>query len=326
MHNGAVGIFSSGGSSATITKSTLYGSGPVGHSLMAVSGGTVVANTITQFTNGWLSSAFATGTNGSTTVTDALVHTVGQGSPIWFAVGVNGRLHGERIHGNADSSPIAIIDGSHDFLLSDSVITGTGPGGIVFTSPADWAPTATVTLNNTWLSVTGPSTPAVWVGSSRAFLTIYNTRITTESGVLVMANESQLDPTYTKYGGTLPLAALSPGFVNIDISYSSLRGDLVAYMGSHVIWALHAASIWTGGTYPVDVANATSSVDIIVSHDSQWHLTHDSRVQNLFDDDTSLSNVVSNGFNITYQLDAPLNSWLGGRTIPLQGGGFATPY
>lgn len=326
MHNGAVGIFSSAGSLVTITGSTLYGTGPVGHSLMSASGGTIVANTITQFTNGWLSSAFVTGTGGSTIVTDALVHTVGQGSPVWLAVGGNGRLHGERIHGNSNSSPIAIVDGSHDLFLSDSVITGTGIGGIVITDSAEVSSSATVTLNNTWLAVAGPSTPAIWAGNSRAFFTIYNSRVTTESGVLVMANQSLLDPTYTNYGGSLPMGSLSPGFINVDVSYSSLRGDLVAYMGGHIVWALHTASIWTGGTYPVNMMNVTSSVDVVISQDSEWRLTHKSRVQNLFSDDTSLSNIASNGFNITYQLDAPLNSWLGGRTIPLQGGGFAAPY
>lgn len=273
-----------------------------------------------------MSSAFAVGSNGSTTVIDSIAHTVGVGSPIWYGSGMDGRLVGKRVFSNAENSSVAILDGSHTLFLLDSVVTGNGPAGIIVTNSLDSISAATVELNNTWLVTTGETSPAFWFGNTNATVQLYHARLQTESDVLAVANKSQLTPDHSGFGESHPGASPSPATVRFDISYSNLQGDLVAYSGGWITFILRSSSIWTGGTYPVDAADAVSGVDVVVARDCQWYLAHDSHVQSFWDEDTTARNIFSNGHTIYYNASAPLNGWLGGRTLSLQGGGSAVPF
>ncbi|KAJ9133453.1 hypothetical protein NKR23_g10780 [Pleurostoma richardsiae] len=329
-HNGAIAMFSTDpGSNLTVSRSTLYSTGPVGHSLFSAVGGSVFADNIFQYSGGSMSSAFATGADGSTSAINSIAHTSGAGSPIFYGTGTNGYLFGQQDKGNADNSSIAVLDGSHTLSLSDCTLTGNGLGGIISTNTVNTAgalSNSTIQITNSWLATTGNAAPAFWVGNTNASIRLYYVRVQTASNVLVVANRSQLTPDYTDYGPSNSNATLTPGIAQVDISYSNLQGDLVAYLGGWITWILRTGSIWTGGTYPVDFGGSVSGVDVLIATDCQWNLAHDSQVQNFWDEDSTLSNVFGNGFSIHYNTSAPLNGWLAGRTLPLQGGGTVLPY
>jgi nucleoside-specific outer membrane channel protein Tsx len=58
---------------------------------------------------------------------------------------------------------------------------------------------------------------------------------------------------------------------------------------------------------------------------SSWHLTGDTTLKSFTNADMSFSNVESNGFSSTYDLDAPANKPLKGRIFRLSGGGTVLP-
>jgi hypothetical protein len=67
-------------------------------------------------------------------------------------------------------------------------------------------------------------------------------------------------------------------------------------------------------------------IDINLSSTSSIVLKGDSYVTSFTDQDSSLSNVTSNGHNIYYDKDNEANSWLDGKTVELNGGGKLVPY
>lgn len=272
-----------------------------------------------------MSSAFAAGNDGTTAAIDSVAHTYGIGSPIWYGFGTNSHLSGRHIFGNADNSSVAILDGSHTLNISDSTLTSNGLAGIIVTDSQNSLSTSTVQLNNTWLITTGETSPAFWFGNTNTTIKLFHTRLRTESDVIAVANASQLVSDFSNFGESDVRASPSPAIARFDISYSNLQGDLISYAGGWITFVLRSSSIWTGGTYPVSSANSISGVDVVVAKDCQWYLAHDSHVQNFWDEDTAVKNIFSNGHSIYYNASAPLNEWLGGKIVSLQGGGSAIP-
>ena len=101
-----------------------------------------------------------------------------------------------------------------------------------------------------------------------------------------------------------------------------MTGDLVPYTGSYISWSLASHSDWTGTAYS---GHGDSFVDVYLDHTSTWTLTKTTMVQNFTDEDMTLKNVNSTGFDVLYNSSALLNGWLGGKTIALTGGGSMKP-
>ena len=99
-------------------------------------------------------------------------------------------------------------------------------------------------------------------------------------------------------------------------------GDLVAYNSSSISWSLASYSSWTGAAYS---GFGNAYFDISLDQTSKWTLTKTTTVQNFTDEDHTLSNINSQGFDIYYNASALLNGYLGGKTVPLVGGGKAIP-
>ena len=74
----------------------------------------------------------------------------------------------------------------------------------------------------------------------------------------------------------------------------------------------------------INPSNTAGSISLSLSSDSTWSLTGNSYLTTFSDDDTTLSNIQSNGYNIYYKSSA--NSWLNGATVALNGGGKLIPY
>jgi hypothetical protein len=144
----------------------------------------------------------------------------------------------------------------------------------------------------------------------------------TVSGILVIANASQVTQDFDHFAGTEENSAILPAEVTVVVSESKLAGDLVAYNQSSISWSLTSNSVWTGAAY-----SGLGDVEFAVSLDQScsWTLTKDTSLQNFTNADTSMQNIESGGFNILYNASSVANSWLKGSTISLSGGGSLKP-
>lgn len=73
------------------------------------------------------------------------------------------------------------------------------------------------------------------------------------------------------------------------------------------------------------VGNVTCDNISTLDATSKWNVTGNSYVTSFADADSTLKNIVDNGFTIYYDASSDTNSRLGGRTIYLAGGGKLTP-
>ena len=333
-HNGAIAAVSTVMSVMDLIKSSIYTTGPTAHGMWASLEGTIRGELGFIQTNGLRSSAVGVGVNGSADLSSSSIHTTGlYSSPLFFATGGGGSLHCEVIVGNADASPIAIVDGSADVWIGDSVLTGGGIAGIVSTNTGQSAGSQVLQFNNNWLTSAGGG-PAMWFGNTNATVQLYRSRVTTLGsgdghGILVIANRSQTNPDYSSYGSGSPLfsnLSLSPAWVQFDIQETVIQGDIISMLGSYIRWSLAASTVWYGSALVVNSINSVSLIDIAVAPDCTWVLTQNSVTRGFYAPGKNLTNIVGHGFNVSYARNHALNAWLGGEMMPLTNGGFAIPY
>ena len=333
-HNGAIAAVSTVMSVLDLIKSSIYTTGPTAHGLWASLEGAIRGELSFVQTNGLRSSAVGVGVNGTAEISSSTLHTTGlYSSPLFFATGGGGSLHCEVIVGNADASPIAIVDGSADVWIGDSVLTGGGIAGVVSTNTGQSAGSQVLQFNNCWLT-SASGGPAMWFGNTNATVQLYRSRVTAlgssdDHGILVIANRSQTNPDYSSYGSGLPLFSnfsISPAWVQFDIQETVIRGDIISMLGSYIRWSLAASTVWYGSAMVVNSINSVSLIDIAVAPDCTWVLTQNSVTQGFYAPGKNLTNIVGNGYNVSYKQNHPMNDWLSGEIRELTGGGFLIPY
>ncbi len=140
---------------------------------------------------------------------------------------------------------------------------------------------------------------------------------------MVVANFSQITQDFDYYASYADNSNLLPALVNVSVAESTLIGDLVAYNSSLISWSLASYSSWTGKAYP---GFGEGYFDIHLDRTSTWTLTGTTRVQNFTDEDVTLGNVESRGFDVFYNASGGLNGWLGGKRVGLRGGGSVIPF
>ena len=75
----------------------------------------------------------------------------------------------------------------------------------------------------------------------------------------------------------------------------------------------------------INTAHVAKEVNIVMDSASSWNLTGDSYIDTLTDEDSTCSNIISNGFNLYYDETATANAWLEGKKMELNGGGQLLP-
>jgi hypothetical protein len=164
--------------------------------------------------------------------------------------------------------------------------------------------------------------PGLWFGNTIINVSLYDSELVTASGVLVVANFSQITQDFDYYADYSQQPNLQPAEVYVNVTESALVGDLVAYNSSLISWSLASHSSWMGAAYS---GFGDAYFDVYLDETSTWTLTNTTTVQNFTDEDTTLSNICSQGFDVYYNASALLNGYLGGKTIALSGGGSAIP-
>ena len=323
VHHGAANIYSFGsGTTVKVDNAWLYSSGPTSHGLYASGNGTIIANNIRHYSGGNRCSSFS-GDNpaGYVHVNNAIAHTDGIGSAICYALGLCNMTN---VIGHASHAPVTFSDGPQTTIWKDSDLTAGLLGGVVIFSSMTRQAGASVTFDNSRLTVLGKTMPGLWFGNTIATANIISSQINnTASGILAVANYSQVTQDFDYYAGYPDNNNLLPAEVTINVQESDLSGSLVAYNGSSISLDLSQYSTWSGEAHS---GFGLAYFGIVLDKTSNWTLTGNTRLLNFTNSDSTLSNIISNGHNITYNHSAPANSAWGGKTISLPGGGKLVPY
>jgi hypothetical protein len=315
VHNGAANVYVYGNDSyAFVSNSVLYSSGPVSHGLYAAGYGTVGGRNLQHYSGAYRSSAFA-GDNpkGYVYVYDSVAHTSGVGSAIFYG---QATVHAENIWGHADNAPIAFLDDSQIDVHASDLTTGLLAGVVIFSSGTRESGSS-CSLNNSRLTVLADRGAGLRFGNVIAEATLVRSQVNTASGILIIANYSQVTQDFNSFADSTAAAEAT-----IRVFESDLTGDLVAYNGSTISWMLQDYSSWTGAAYS-GYGNVSFSVSLDAT--STWTLTQDTVLTNFSDTDTSLSNINSAGHNLYYDAEASPNHWLEGASRKIHGGGYLKP-
>lgn len=111
-----------------------------------------------------------------------------------------------------------------------------------------------------------------------------------------------------------------------DISYAvsnqTIAGDVTADGNSSLKLVLRDKTYFKGALNKDKTARAVS---VSLDKEAVWDVTGTSYVTAFTDEDTTLANVHSNGYDIYYNGDIPDNAWLKGAARNLSGGGRLLP-
>ncbi|ETS78926.1 hypothetical protein PFICI_08779 [Pestalotiopsis fici W106-1] len=319
VHNGGANVYSYGTDTVvTVEDSWLYSSGPVSHGLYASGNGTVIGRNLQHYSGGYRSSSFSGDSPaGYVYVYDSVAHAAGVGSATYYALGT---IYAENVLSVSEQGPVVFMDGVQNATLVHCDATAGLLGGVVLFSSMDRQSGGRLELVDSKITTVGDDVPGLWFGNTIVDVVINSSQVISPSGVLIVANYSQVTQDFDYYGGYPDNNNLQPAEVYASVYESSLSGDLVPYNGSYISFSLEQYSAWAGAAY---AGYGVGLVDVSLSADSNWTLTADSTVQNLTDADASLANIDSAGFTLYY--NSTLNDWLDGQTISLTGGGSATP-
>ncbi|KAH7124697.1 hypothetical protein EDB81DRAFT_860912 [Dactylonectria macrodidyma] len=318
-HNGAANVYSYGTDTVVhLNDAWLYSSGPVAHGLYASGNGTIIGRNLKHFSGGTRSSAFSGDSPaGYIEVYDSVSHVAGIGSATYYALGT---IYAENVISHSDNGPVVFSDGAQSTELVNCDATAGLLGGVAMFSSSTRSSGAELKLKNSKITTLGDTMPGLWFGNLIVDVVINNSEINHTSGVLISANYSQITQEFDHYAGYEENSALSPAEVTVKVVESALGGDLVAYNGSTISFALKSYSSWVGYAYS---GYGDAYFNVALDKTSNWTLTETTTVQNLTDSDKTLSNIYSNGYDLYYNASATKSRWLNGRTISLSGGGSA---
>jgi uncharacterized protein (TIGR03437 family) len=310
--SGANGAFATG-SAATVnlTNVTIKATGDGGHAVMATQGGTMTIANATMSTAGGSGSAVATDRGGGTVnVTGSTITSSGSNSAGIYSTGAISATNSTFTANGAES---AVIEGSNSITLTDCTLTTNYQkwGVMIYQSMSGDASgdKGVFTMTGGAIDYKPASGPVFYVNNGTANITLKRVTVTAGSGVLVSAAAGSWG-TSGSNGGTVILTA----------NGQTLTGNMTADSISSIALSLTNSSVLTG-----TLTNASVTLDA----SSTWTVTGNSVLTSLTDSagisGTSVTNIKGNGYTVTYNSSLSANSYLGGKTYTLSGGGSLSP-
>ena len=273
---------------------------------------TVVLNDCEVETDMNQCAAVATDTgNGSIMVYGGKYLSHGSGSPACYCTG-DIRCH--NAHLEATGAEGAVIVGRNTIVLENCWLRGWKNWGLMFhqagdsADKQDYCPSFEMT-NGRFETVEGPALYYKEV-SKEAYVILRNVEMVTHSGILL---------SYTMERGY----GKGPGGLAVLQGYNQkLEGAVIGDRFADVAIELAEGSSLKS---TINEKNNMRSVSVTLDAGSTLSLTGNSYITVLKDADETLSNIIGNGFTLTYDAAAAENAWLAGRSIPLSGGGSLVP-
>lgn len=303
--SGANGVFATGkGSVVSAADVTIRATGDGGHGIMTSFGGTITFSRGDIYTTNIHGAAIATDRGGGTITADnCKLVTTGRDSPMLYSTG---NLIGSKLTGEALVSEAIVIEGQNTVTLEDSVVVGSKNGAMLYQSFSGDAHGFGADLKMKGGRFVAKKGALIYVTNNQATVTLSGVAVEAASGIIAKASADRWGRTGSN-GGHLALMAVG----------ERLTGNLVADAISTIDATLTAGTVLSGG-----VENASLTMD----GQSQWVVRASSSLKALvLKQGASLSNITGNGFTVTYDASNAKNTWLGGKTYPLQGGGTLQP-
>jgi hypothetical protein len=307
---GSNGAFSTGdGSTVNLENVTINTAKDSSRGLDVTQGGTLNAKNVTITTVGAHCAAIASDRGGGTeTVTGGTVTTAGEGSPgIYSTADIT--VSGAKL--TATGSEAAVIEGKNSITLNNVTLSGAKKRGVMlYQSFSGDAETGTSNFKMTGGSLTALEGPLFYVTNTDSIVELNGAELKQSSGVLLSASADSWGTSGSKGGK-----------VSFTASAETLNGNILCDAVSSISLFIK------GGTALSSSVDAANSGTVAVSLDkaSNWTVSAASHVSAFTDEDTSLSNIQSNGNNIYYDASNSANAWLGAKTIALSGGGQLMP-
>lgn len=312
---GANGIFATGKNALIhVDNVKIDTSGDNSQGLETTYGGRIIAQNPQITTSGMRCAPVAAGRGGgSVTVKGGTVSSSGEGSPCIYSAGA---VIAENVKGGAEESPAVIVDGNSSLsLIKCKLTSGYGEGVMLYRGITSGAAEGTSSLKaaDASLNMTADG-PMFYITNTNSEISLKNTDLKFPGKTLVMVtkNSAGKHGTANNKGGSLTLTAKD----------QNLYGDIVCDEDSTAVVNLTKNAKLKGA---VNNDKKGRSIELYLSKAAHWELTGDSNVTVLKNEDDTLSNIKSNGYNIYYDSNNQANQWLGGKTLMLDGGGKIAP-
>ncbi|KAH8838360.1 hypothetical protein MCOR27_009475 [Pyricularia oryzae] len=323
-NDGSIGLFVHGASVA-LNGAKMSSSGPVGHSVFAAGGGFINMSGISAITTGPRSSIAAASTLYSRVrIENSQGLTFGPGSPCLFSLG--GSLNVRQFKCVSFRSPFLVVDSTKAVWQDRLVISldqveaeAGGLAAIVMfdnTSRPNARPTPWLRVNDTVIKAIQPEAVGMWLSNTGGRVDMARSTIIA-NGTLVRAVAAGMPAWDGSSGFEKRHFGDESTAVIFSVAQSSLRGDIVVSGRGGIDLQLKEMSEWVGSAV---AEHSDSHVHVDLSRNSIWRLTNHTHVQKLMDDDPTLGNIDSQGFNLTYCKNV---SNIAVPVSPLAGGGFA---
>lgn len=306
---GGTALFATSGATITAEHVLISTAEDSSCGLTANHGGTINAFDVSISTQGQHSPAINTSFGeGFIFVRGAQLNTSGSGSPCIYSSGV---VKVSNVGGMASGSEIAVIEGKNAVILEQSELTGrVNRGVMLYQNYEDETANGVASFTAKDSILTNLSEgPMFFVTNTRADIYLENTKLNSNSEILLRSAAG-------KWGDE----GRNGGNTTLNCVNQELRGQITADNLSTITLNLKGHSRFLGsfnGNFSAREAN------ISLEKNATWALSGNVRVDSLLDEDPSLLNISSYGFNIYYNEDRCPQ--FEGRSIPLPGGGRLEP-
>ena len=284
---GSNAVFATGeGSIINVENTNIHTKSDSSRGLDATYKGTVNGKNLTITTEGAHSATLATDSGEGTITTEAAkLTTSGEGSPVIYSTG---NIIVNNVNGIANNSEIGVVEGKNSITLTNSNVTGYKDNGFMlyqsFSGDAENGIARLKAENNT-----------LTTHATGAFLYVNNTtaEVDLSNNAISMPNTSTLvkaaaDSRWGKTGE-------NGGHLTLRTSNQELSGNIMADSISTIALDMTNGSSLVGA---VNTDNTAKEVTVKLSKDSNWILTGDSYVKSLNNEDTTGSNIHSNGYKL----------------------------
>lgn len=284
---GSNAVFATGeGSVINVENTNIHTKSDSSRGLDATYKGTVNGKNLTITTEGAHSATLATDRGEGTITTEAAkLTTSGEGSPVIYSTG---NIIVNNVNGIANNSEIGVVEGKNSITLTNSNVTGYKDNGFMlyqsFSGDAENGIARLKAENNT-----------LTTHATGAFLYVNNTtaEVDLSNNAISMPNTSTLvkaaaDSRWGKTGE-------NGGHLTLRTSNQELSGNIMADSISTTALDMTNGSSLVGA---VNTDNTAKEVTVKLSKDSNWILTGDSYVKSLNNEDTTGSNIHSNGYKL----------------------------
>lgn len=262
---------------------------------MVTGGGTLSATDLTVETSGNSAAAIRSDRGGGTlTVTGGKYTTSGTGSPVIYST-ADITVSGAEL--TATASEGVVVEGGNSVTLHNVTMTSdntklnsqsqTYKGVFLYQSMSGDASNGGGSFTATDSTIVNNNGDVFFVTNSSASITLQNNTIVNndESGALLRAQ-----------AGAWGTNGSNGGHVTMTLDNQTVTGDIYIDDISTLTLVLKNGSSFTG---TINGGNTAKSIVVTLSADSTLNLTGDSYVYSLENEDSTGSNVVTNGYTLT---------------------------